>query len=54
MPACGTSPMVGSIVWRAALLAGDTSEPSVAVPIDIGAYPTDTANAEPLEDPGGF
>src|SRR5580700_2857730 len=54
IPACGTSPIVGFIVYKAALPAGHTKDPSVSVPIDIGAYPAETATAEPEDDPEGL
>lgn len=46
--------MVGLMVYRAALPAGETREPSVSVPIESGAYPAETATADPVEDPDGF
>lgn len=53
-PSWDTSPMVGLIVYRAALAAGDTRDPSVSVPIESGAYPAETATADPVDDPQGF
>ena len=46
--------MVGLIVYKAALPAGQTSDPSVSVPIARGAYPADTPTAEPEDDPEGL
>lgn len=46
--------MVGLIVYREALPAGQISEPSVSVPMDIGEKPAETATADPDEDPDGF
>jgi hypothetical protein len=37
IPSWATSPMVGLIVYRPARPAGDTREPSVSVPIEMGA-----------------
>lgn len=54
IPACGTRLIVGLIVYSAALPAGHVKEPSVSVPSDIGAYPAETATAEPAEEPDGL
>ena len=49
IPAPETRPMVGLIVYRAALVAGMLSEPSVSVPTEMGANPAATPTAEPDE-----
>jgi hypothetical protein len=54
MPSCGTRPIVGFMVYSAARPAGQTSEPSVSVPIEKGAYPADTPTAGPEDEPDGF
>jgi hypothetical protein len=54
MPRCGMRPIVGLIVYNAALLAGIIKEPSVSVPMAMGANPAETATALPDEDPPGF
>lgn len=53
IPSCGTKPIVGLIVYKAALPAGHIKDPSVSAPMDTGAYPADTPTAEPEEDPEG-
>jgi hypothetical protein len=54
IPSWETRPIVGLIVYRAALPAGQTSEASVSVPMARGAYPADTPTAEPEDDPEGL
>lgn len=54
MPCVDTSPTVGRMVYSAARPAGNISEPSVSVPMENGAYPAETATAEPEEEPDGF
>lgn len=51
IPSMRVVPTVGLRAKRAALVAGDTREPKVSDPIDIGLYPADTPTAEPEEDP---
>lgn len=53
-PEVDTSPVVGLMVYNAALPAGHTSDPSVSVPIESGAYPADTPTAGPPEEPDGL
>ena len=47
-------PMVGLIVYSAALDAGETRDAAVSVPIDTGTKPALTAIAGPDEEPLGF
>jgi hypothetical protein len=47
-------PIVGLIVYKAALVAGMFKDPSVSVPIDMGANPAATPTAEPDDDPPQF
>ena len=47
-------PIVGLIVYRAALDAGETRDAAVSVSIDTGAKPALTAIAGPEEEPPGF
>lgn len=54
IPRCEIRPMVGLIVYNAALSAGVIKEPIVSVPIAIGAKPAETAIAGPDDDPPGF
>ena len=54
IPSCDTSPMVGRIVKRAALVEGVIKEPQESVPIAKGLYPALTATADPVEDPAGL
>jgi len=48
------NPIVGLIVYNAALPPGMIREPSVSVPMEIGANPALTATAEPEDDPPVF
>lgn len=41
-------------MYSAARPAGLTSDPSVSVPIEKGAYPAETPTAEPEDDPEVF
>ena len=54
IPSWGTRPIVGLMVYKAALPAGKTNDPSVSVPIENGAYPAETPTAEPEDDPEGL
>jgi hypothetical protein len=54
MPPPETMPIVGLIVYNAALVAGMFKDPSVSVPIDMGANPAATPTAEPDDDPPQF
>lgn len=51
IPARGTRPIEGLMVYKAALPAGQTNDPSVSVPIENGAYPAETPTAEPEDEP---
>jgi hypothetical protein len=53
-PARLVSPKVGFMPTTPLLLAGQTMEPSVSVPIDPAVKFAETAAAEPELDPQGF
>lgn len=42
------------MVYKAARVAGEMSEPIESVPSEMGAYPAETPTAEPVEEPHGF
>jgi hypothetical protein len=54
MLSCGTSQMVGLMVYSAARPAGQAREPSVSFAIAKGAYPAETPTAGSEEEPDGF
>lgn len=54
MPDMSTLPTVGLMVYKAARVAGEMSEPIESVPSAMGAYPAETPTAEPEEEPHGF
>lgn len=46
MPDMSTLPTVGLMVYKAARVAGEMSEPIESVPSEMGAYPAETPRAQ--------
>ena len=54
MPAFGTVPTVGLMMYRDCRLAGEIRHPSVSVPIAMGANPAATDIPDPDDEPLGL